>query len=82
MKALKLTLTYIAVISALLFLSTCKTAYVVSDFESRTALHKTVAILPFEMIFSGIKPEQLTDSEVEKIKEARRKLKTTLQQQT
>jgi hypothetical protein len=59
--------------AALLLLSGCRTAYVISDFESRTANHKTVTILPFEMIFSGIKPEQLTDAELGKIENAESK---------
>lgn len=61
-----------AVILILIF-SSCKPAYIVSDFESRTAMHKTVAVLPFEMIFSGIKPEQLSEAEIEIIKEAESK---------
>ena len=57
----------------LIIIAGCKSYFVVSDFEARTANHRTVAILPFEMIFTGIKPEKLTDEDIKIIEEAESK---------
>lgn len=65
--------THLCFATALMLFSGCKPYYIVSDFENRTANHKTVAVLPFEMIFSGVKPERLTDAELETIKDAESK---------
>lgn len=51
-------------------LISCKSYYEVADFDIRTAGHKTVAILPFEMIFTGVKPEKLSDEELKQISES------------
>ena len=69
---LKFFVLYVVLVSAFL-LPSCKTAYIVSNFDARTAAHKTVAVLPFEMIFSGKMPEQLSVAELEKIKDAESK---------
>jgi hypothetical protein len=52
---------------ALLFGYGCKPYYLAEDFNTRTADHKTVAVLPVEMIFSGMKPEKLSDSDMVRI---------------
>lgn len=66
---------YIVLVSVtlLLLLASCKSYYVTNDFDTRTANHKTVAILPFEMIFTGTKPEKLTDEDLRIIGEAESK---------
>ena len=43
--------------------------FLAPDFNTKTATHKTVAIIPFEMIFAGKKPKKLTDDEIKKIEE-------------
>jgi hypothetical protein len=57
----------------LLILGGCKSYFLATDFDRRTADHKTVAILPFEMIFTGVKPEKLTDEDLYMIGEAESK---------
>jgi hypothetical protein len=61
------------VVLLLTIFSSCKSYFVATDFETRTANHKTVAILPFEMIFTGVKPEKLSDEEMQAIAEAESK---------
>jgi hypothetical protein len=51
----------------------CKPYYLASDFNNRTAQHKVAAILPFEMLFTGKKPEKLSDDDVRIIEEAESK---------
>ena len=43
--------------------------FLAPDFNSKTAGHKNVAIIPFEMIFTGKKPEKLTADDIKKIEE-------------
>lgn len=51
----------------LIILTGCKSYFVAVDFDTRTANHKTIAILPFEMIFTGVKPEKLTQADMDTI---------------
>lgn len=62
----------IVVLWAVLFAG-CKSYFVVNDFNSRTADHKSIAILPVEMIFTGVKPEKLTDLDLQSIGDAESK---------
>lgn len=65
-----------AVAGALLllpFLISCKSYFLATDFDTRTANHKTVAVLPFEMIFTGVKPEKLTNEDMQIIEEGESK---------
>jgi len=55
---------------SLLLIMACTPYYIVSDFESRTVEHKKVAILPFEMLFTGKIPADLTEEDVFAIEEA------------
>src|SRR5687768_3375549 len=54
-------------------LSGCKPYYIATDFSSRTAQHKVVAVLPFEMVFTGTKPEKLSEADIREIEEAESK---------
>ena len=54
-------------------LISCKTYFVVADIDTRTANDKTIAVLPFEMNFTGVKPEKLTDEDLLTIEEAESK---------
>jgi hypothetical protein len=58
---------------SLLIIPGCKSYYIASDFNVKTAGHKTVAILPFEMVFTGKKPEKLSNEEMQTIGEAESK---------
>lgn len=65
---------YIAfAILVLTFLAGCKSYFMATDFDTRTANHKTIAILPFEMIFTGVKPEKLTNEDIQIIEEGESK---------
>ncbi len=57
-----------------LFFVSCGTPhYLVSDFETRTADHKKVAVIPFEMILTGKTPKGLSEEDILKIEEAESK---------
>lgn len=51
----------------LLLLTGCKRYYTVAGFDEKTAEHQTIAVLPFEMIYSGIPPRDLTQEDIERI---------------
>lgn len=58
----------IFIFSLLLF---CCTPFFIShDFDIQTAQHKNIAILPFEMHYTGIIPDELMDTALNKIEEA------------
>ena len=55
-------------ISTIIF---CCTPFFIShDFEIQTAGHQEIAILPFEMIYTGLIPEKLTEEDLILIEEA------------
>jgi hypothetical protein len=66
---------HLAVLSftALIVLSGCKSYFRISDFNNRTAEHKTIAILPFEIQFTGKKPKELSESDIRKVEDAESK---------
>lgn len=43
--------------------------YAVPDFHIKTAHHRTIAVLPFEMVFIGKKPKKLSHQQVAKLRE-------------
>ncbi len=49
---------------ALLGFAACTPYYISSTFESQSAQHQTIAVLPFEMQFTGVQPERLTESDI------------------
>lgn len=51
----------------LLLTSGCKQYYTVADFEEKTQSHQTVAVLPFEMIYTGMIPNDLTEEDIQRI---------------
>ncbi len=58
---------YYSVISYLfifIFCTQCAPHYIASNFEAETINHKEVAILPFEMVYTGVKPEELTEKDM------------------
>ena len=66
-------LIFLCVIVLLLFLPGCKTYFIADNFEERTSDHQTFAVLPFEMVFTGKKPEKLTEEDVMVIGDAESK---------
>lgn len=62
----------LCLIGGVFFLS-CHPYYINSQFEERTADHQTVAVLPFEMVYTGIKPEKLTEEDLLEIELAESK---------
>ena len=52
-----------------LFLFNCKSAYVHNDFNTKTANHSKIAVLPFKIVTSGNLPKNTTKSEIKKIQE-------------
>lgn len=64
---------YIVISSVLLLVVTMQFCgsgiYTNPVFLEKTAGHRIIAVLPFEMIFTGKKPKKLTVQEVEKIEE-------------
>ena len=55
---------------SVIFILGCKPYYLATGFDSKTVDHKTVAILPFEIIFTGKIPEELSPEEIVSIEEA------------
>ena len=41
--------------------------YLIGDFETIATDHKEIAILPFEMIFTGIRPKNVSTEQWEKL---------------
>lgn len=56
-------------VAAIFFISCSRKNYAASYFETQTASHRIIAVLPAEMIFTGTKPKGLTDSAIAKIEE-------------
>lgn len=54
---------------AMLSLTSCKSYFIASDFDDRTRDDKTIAILPFEMVFTGKIPENLTEDDIANMNE-------------
>ena len=55
---------------AFVFVTSCAhNHYTSSAFEQQSASHRSIAILPAEMIFTGTKPKNLTEEDIRKIEE-------------
>lgn len=48
----------------------CTPYYKAADFSSKTSDHQIVAILPFEMVYTGLKPDNLNEEDIEEIENA------------
>ena len=53
-----------------LLLSNCTPYYLSSNFSTQTADHKIVAVLPFEMVYTGVRPEGITEEDLRTIEVA------------
>ncbi len=51
----------------LLLFTSCKRYYTVADFEEKTIDHQTIAVLPFEMVYTGVPPKELTEEDIQQI---------------
>lgn len=59
---------YVVLFSGLI-LTSCRNYYIAHDFNQRTATHKTIAIAPLEMIYTGSKPINISDIDIKKLEE-------------
>lgn len=53
-------------------LLSCKNYYVHQDFEIKTETHKTIAILPFDVVTTGKKPNNLSENQLQSLIDAER----------
>lgn len=65
-------ITYLPLL-ALAGLLGCTPYFLSSRFEDVTAGHRVIAVLPFEMHFTGVIPERLTEQDVRDVEEAESK---------
>jgi hypothetical protein len=55
---------------AIIFFSACsRKHYAVSYFDQQTANHRLIAVLPAEMIFTGVQPKNISAEDIAKIEE-------------
>lgn len=66
---MKIRLPLIVALFSLFFLACSRKNYQSSLFEQQTADHRIIAILPAHMIFTGTKPQDLTEEDIKKIEE-------------
>lgn len=60
---------------AIVFFSACSHKhYVTSYFDQQTAGHKLIAVLPAEMVFTGVQPKELTNEDIARIEEMESKM--------
>jgi len=63
-----------SIILIILLSISCSTPYyIVSDFDTKTADQKVIAILPFEVIYTGTMPKDMTQEHLIEIEEAESK---------
>ena len=68
--AMKINFTlFIALIGLAIFPSCAHKYYTSSFFDQQSAKHKSIAVLPAEMIFTGIQPKNLSLEDISKIEE-------------
>ena len=63
----------ILLLSLIISLSSCKSYYLASDFDTRTTGHKTIAVLPFEIQTEASLPPELSEADIEQIQESESK---------
>src|SRR6476469_6307258 len=54
--------------------TSCHRYYTSSSFEQKTAKHKTIAVLPPQIVMTGKKPRDLSEYDIAKIEETESKL--------
>ena len=72
---MKKSLRILSMLLIVIFLAACSHKnYTSSYFEQQTVHHKLIAVLPAEMIFTGVQPKDLSPGDIAKIEEAESKL--------
>lgn len=66
-------LTSIFIVAFVLISSSCTPYYQAANFSENTSDHEIIAILPFEMVYTGMKPERLSREDILEIEEAESK---------
>ena len=68
---MKKNLPYLGVVfAALIFTTSCSHKnYTTSYFDQQTANHRIIAVLPAEMIYTGIPPKNVSPDDIAKIEE-------------
>jgi hypothetical protein len=68
---MKKNLPYLSIVFlAIFFFSACsRKHYAVSYFDQQTAGHRLIAVLPAEMIFTGVQPKDVSPEDIQKIEE-------------
>ncbi len=54
---------------ALVFFASCHRQYTASNFENKSATHRLIAVMPAEMVFTGIQPKKLKPEDIAAIEE-------------
>ncbi len=70
---MKSTSTLFAIIIAVVF-SSCHRYYTASSFEEKTARHKSIAVIPAQIVMTGTKPKSLTQEDIKNLEESEAKL--------
>lgn len=64
----------LSVLSVLFLLTGCSQRYfIAANFDEVTANHRTVAVLPVKMVFTGKMPKDLTEAQIHELEEAESK---------
>ena len=66
---MKKTILFLLLIAIIFSVSCSRKHYTSSFFDQQTAGHKTIAVLPSEIVLTGKKPEQFTEEQIAKIEE-------------
>lgn len=66
---MKKTIPFLLLIAIIFSVSCSRKHYTSSFFDQQTAGHKTIAVLPSEIVLTGKKPEQFTEEQIAKIEE-------------
>jgi hypothetical protein len=67
---MKRTYTFLLVVAVILGIASCARDYTTPVFSSKTVGHKKVAILPYQMVYTGRQDADLSPGEIRKINEA------------
>jgi len=66
---MKKTIPFLLFAGIFIFTACSRKNYANSFFYQQTINHKTIAVLPAEMVFTGKQPKELTDNDIKKIEE-------------
>lgn len=64
----------VALLTIIIFINACATAdFIANDFNTKTLNHKTVAVMPVEMVFLGRLPKNISEEQIKEIEETESK---------